>query len=79
MGVKIGDAVEFVDELGVQHHALVTNVFDNGDPEKYPTPAINVVYVSQDEAAGDQYGRQLVRKSSVTHKSNQSAHGYFWA
>lgn len=79
MGVKIGSAVEIVDEHGVQHHALVTQVFDNGDSERYPTPAINAVHASSDEAAGDQYGRQLVRRQSVPHKSQQSAPGNYWA
>lgn len=76
--MKIGQQVMFVDERGREHQALITKVFDNGDPEKYPIPALNVVYVSQDDSQSDQYGRQIVRKPSVPHTTNQSAHGYMW-
>lgn len=76
--VTIGQIVKFTDERAVAHDALVTSVFDNGDQEKYPDPSINVVYVSKDGTQTDQYGRQIVRKTSVTHRSKQSAHGYFW-
>ncbi len=76
--MDIGSIVKFTDEYAVQHDALVTTVFDNGNREKFPNPAINVVYVSKDASQTDQYGRQIVRKTSVVKKTNQSAHGYFW-
>lgn len=76
--MKMGRLVEFVDEHGKSHEALVTAIFDNGDSEKYPTPSINVVFVSDDLTKHDQYGQQIERRTSVPHNSNQSAHGYCW-
>lgn len=76
--MKIGDWVLFADQFGKEHPAFVTSVFDNGNPDEYPTPSLNVVYVSDDSTKTDQYGRQLERATSVPHESNQSAHGYKW-
>lgn len=76
--MQIGDAVVFVDPVGVSHNAVVTTLFDNGDPESYPNPSINLVYVSDDGSETDQYGRQIKRNTSVVHKSNQFAHGMYW-
>lgn len=72
--VKVGGSVTFVDAYAVPHEALVTAVW--GSPESLP--AINVVYVSEDESRTDQYGRQTVHNTSVVHESKQSAHGMFW-
>lgn len=44
----------------------------------YTPPSINVVYVSNDEAQNDSYGRQIARSTSVPHRSVQPAHGYYW-
>lgn len=42
-------------------------------------PVINVVYVSDDADANDQYGRQLAqRATSVNHQHNSTAHGNWW-
>lgn len=71
------EAVIFVDEYGNEHNALVTNEF--GDPSRPEAPmAINVAYCDPSDGATDQYGVQLVRKSSVVHESQQSAHGMYW-
>lgn len=41
-------------------------------------PAINVVYVSSDEAKRDPYGHQLERLSSLSAQSAHTAHGRFY-
>jgi hypothetical protein len=71
---RIGDVVEFVDELGNEHNAIVTQVW--GDPDN--NPSINVVYVTDNENSTDQYGRQLERKTSVVPANLQPAHGMFY-
>ncbi len=70
--IAIGDSVIFTDAVAVEHQALVTAVWGTGNP------AINIVFVSDDKARTDQYGRQLERHTSVCHKSVQQAHGMFW-
>ena len=76
--VKITDVVTFVDATGVPHNALVTAVFEGAQGEETP-PSVNVVYVSDDSAEHDQYGRQLAeRVTSIVHKSSQSALSFFW-
>jgi hypothetical protein len=74
--MEVGSAVTLFDEYGKPHSALVTSVFGGWGPENQPS--INVVYVSGDEGRTDQYGRQIERRSSVVHKSNQSASGMYW-
>jgi plastocyanin len=74
--MQIGDTVHFVDQRRQQHNALLTAVHDGG--QGLPNPAVNLVYVSEDETKTDPYGRQVERKTSVVHKSNQSAQGMFW-
>jgi hypothetical protein len=76
--MEVGDVIWFVDAVAVSHRALVTNVFDNGQPTSIPNPAVNLVFVSDDKLETDQYGRQIKRNTSVVHKLNQSAHGSFW-
>ena len=64
--VAIGDAVNVVDEIYVEHVGLVTTVhgsFEHG------VPCINVVYVSKDESKHDPNGRQIERLSSRQHYS----------
>ncbi len=73
--MEIGSHVKFVDERMGEHEALVTNIFPGGDNGE---PSLNVVYVSTEEDQHDQYGRQIVRKTSIVHKSKQYAHGLFW-
>lgn len=74
-GPKIGSHVIVCDSTAKQHDALVTANWGYG---KNDTPAINVVYVTDDESKTDSYGHQIERMTSVTHKSNQSAPGYWW-
>ena len=76
--MQIGDPIVFVDPVGDSHNAVVTTLFDNNDPERYPNPSVNLVYVSKDANETDQYGRQIKRNTSVVHKSNQFAHGMYW-
>lgn len=71
---SIGDHVILVDPRGKEHDALVTSVFQGPS-----FPSCNLVYVSDDETATDQYGRQLAtRVTSTVHESMQYAHGNFW-
>lgn len=70
--VKVGDIVSYYDSYGREHKALVTNVFGENKP------AINVVYVSDDENRTDTFGRQIERQTSVVHRDNQYAHGMYW-
>ena len=74
--MKVGDAVRFTDELRQEHTALLTAV--HGFPDDLH-PAVNLVYVSADESKTDPYGRQVDRRTSVVHRSKQSAAGMFWA
>ncbi len=71
---KVGQAVVYVDPRGVRHDAILTAVWDSG-----PTPSVNLVYVSDDPARNDTYGRQIERSTSVVNQSLQSAHGNYWA
>lgn len=73
----IGEAVVFVDPIGRSHDAIVTHTFSQTtNPEE--RPSVNLVYVTEDETAVDQYGRQIERKTSVVHRSNQYANGMYW-
>lgn len=71
---RVGQAVTFIDEVGKPHNAVVTADWSISEEPG----AINLVFVSDDEALTDPYGRQIVRKTSVTHQSKQSAPGYYW-
>lgn len=72
---RVGNMALFTDELGKSHHAVITADWST---ETHDPGAVNLVYVSDDENLTDPYGRQIVRKTSVVHKSNQSAHGMFY-
>jgi hypothetical protein len=72
--VEVGSVVEYVDELGRPHAALVTANFGGENP----TPSLNVVYVSASESEHDSYGRQIARETSVVNEANQGAHGRYW-
>lgn len=75
----VGTVVEYVDEFGQPHDALVTRVFSSPSKEASLTlESLNVVYVAPDESQVDQYGRQLARATSVVPEQNQSAHGRFY-
>lgn len=73
--VKIGDVVVLVDEHGEEHNALVTTTWGTAGQEY---PGVNCVFVTKDEGKTDPYGRQIDRKTSVVHQSNQSAPGMYW-
>jgi plastocyanin len=75
--VKVGDAVIYVDDKGVQHNALVTAVWGN-EYEGSGKPGLNLVFVSGDEKKDDSYGIQIERQTSVCHKVVQPAHGNYW-
>lgn len=70
----IGSPVVYIDTFGNERPALVTNMF--GPLES--NPSINVVFVNDDEAQTDSYGRKIERASSVVHHSYQYAHGNKW-
>ena len=79
----IGAPIMWIDEHGVPHHALVTQWWTgNQEIREYRSengePGCNLVLVSSDETKKDQYGRQIEHKTSVVHKTKQSAHGWLW-
>lgn len=71
--VKIGQGVKVVDEVGVLHDGLVTNVWGEG-----PHTVANVLFLSSDTNKSDSYGRQPERLSSCSHRDSGSAHGRYW-
>lgn len=85
---KVGDAVIYVDQYGLEHFALLTAVWgeirnqtlvENGvEREVTIYPSVNLVLVTPNEESKDQYGRQIVRETSVVHTTNQYAHGRYW-
>ena len=72
--LKVGAAVVYHDEHGNPHNALLTSVWG----KREDAPAVNLVFVSGDEAEHDNYGRQTKRESSVTHVSRTNVHGRYW-
>lgn len=58
---KVGDPVVVTDEYGKTHNGLVTAV--------HGPQCINAVYLSDDEAKRDPYGRQVERLSSLQEKA----------
>ena len=74
--MNIGEMVIFVDATTKQHKALVTAVHGVNPAQR---PSLNLVYVSDDENAQDQYGRQLAeRVTSIVHVRDQNAEGMYW-
>lgn len=69
----VGRAVEYTDEHGVTHDALVTAVHG-----EFGTNPINVVYVSERSDETDPNGRQIKRASSVQAAGPTAAHGRFY-
>lgn len=68
---EVGQHVIYVDELGVDHDALVTVV--------HGVSCVNLLYVSSDSSKQDQYGRQIERPSSVSRMAiGQTAHGRYY-
>ena len=91
--VKAGQAVVFVDANGVPHDALLTYLWPANIKElperstgtnqeaEYDTAIVmlmvNLVII-KDEAHHDYYGNQIEHQTSVGHKSQATAQGYFW-
>lgn len=74
--LKVGDTCIYHDEKGRPLNALVTCV--HGDDWENYIPCVNLTFVSSDQRRQDDCGRQTEHASSVTHKSNAGAHGYYW-
>jgi len=55
-------------------------LYEGEDTEIAQYPCVNLSFVSDDESAQDQYGRQMVRdKTSIQHfNSGYVASGFFW-
>lgn len=66
----VGETVIYHDPHNKPHNALVTAVWG--------VTCINLLYVSDNPAETDQYGRQLKRVSSNSHKSLNTAPGNYW-
>jgi hypothetical protein len=83
VALDTGDAVTFVDEYGFERAAIVTanwgtKQYDPVDP-KAQAPAINLAFVNPNPAMTDQYGRQMCRASSVTHRKHRGeCPGRYW-
>ena len=80
--VNVGDHVIFTDTHRQQHSALVTEVWDGGpdvEQREDSLPAINLLYVVEDDSRRDQYGRQIERESSVVHLAMNSAEANCWS
>lgn len=75
--LSVGDHVIFTDEHRRQHNALLTEVWGTWDHPDSP-PAVNLLYVVDEESRNDQYGRQIERESSVVHRKFNSAGGNCW-
>lgn len=70
-----GEVITYIDELSVEHDALVTQYW-GGSSEG---GALNCVYVTVDDTKRDPYGQQLERASSVSRfREGVTAHGRFW-
>jgi hypothetical protein len=68
--LPVGAAVKYVDEVGVEHDALVTAAWS-------PT-CINLVLVDLTPGQEDSYGQKIKRETSQVHKSLQTAPGRYW-
>lgn len=86
----IGQPVIYVDEHSFPRPALLTAIHGEkielkegmsvGNQKEGDTyyPCVNLVFTSGDEAKTDNYGRQIGREASVSHKNDSSAHGRYW-
>lgn len=74
-----GDVVTYVDRVGRRQPALVTNVFDHVTADGIgPYPTVNLVLILQDANREDSYGRQIEHETSIVHKTNTTAPGFYW-
>lgn len=74
--MKIGETVVFVDEVGHASPALITAVWEQ-HPDS-PSPSLNLVLVHKDETMKDTYGRQIERRTSISHQTQQFAPAFYW-
>ena len=76
----VGETVIWVNEVGLPRPALITAI--HGDEREYEGvkhyPCCNLVFTSGDDSKTDPYGRQIERQTSIPHKLEQSAHGFYW-
>lgn len=72
--LKVGDHIVFIDEHRVSHEALVTRVWVSLGGK----PGCNLVFVSGDESKDAPYGRQIERRTSIVHLSQQPARASCW-
>ena len=80
---RVGQPVIFVDAFGKKHDALITTWWNGQQTiesylSQYGDPGCNLLYVESDELKTDSYGRQIVRQTSVIHKSKQAANGNYY-
>lgn len=77
--LHIGDPVLYVDEYGLAHIGLLTNIWG---PTEYDvetiSTSVNLVFVVPDENKTDSCGRQIARATSVVPWRNQAAHGRYY-
>lgn len=68
--VSIGEQVIWHEADGTPLNALVTAVWS--------IVCINIVIVSGDQSRQDDFGRQIERRTSCSHKSLSTVHGFYW-
>ena len=78
--LDVGMHVRYCSEDRHWYDALITAI--HGEPRMADVPdypCVNLSFVSSDESAKDQYGRQMVRdKTSIVHYGQYVASGFFW-
>ena len=80
---EVGQHVKFIDEYRKPHDALILIWWKGpGWPEPYTgengEPGCNLVLVDPDPQKEDSYGRQIDRKTSLVHLSNNPGKGFCW-
>lgn len=77
--IKTGQHVIVADEYGVKHDGLVTESWGSAATKDGDAgPCINVLFVTAAQDKRDQYGSQIERLSSCSHKLSTPAPGRFW-
>ncbi len=71
---EVGSIVIYIDEKQIEHFALVTNIFEGVGS----TDVLNLTYVDPNVKCEDNYGRGLIRKSSIVHISQNVAQANCW-
>jgi len=79
---EVGAHVKFIDEHRKAHDALILIWWhpyrDPAHPSESGEPGCNLVLVDPDPQKEDSYGRQIDRKTSLVHLSNNPGKGYCW-